>query len=66
MPKFDFNKVAKAALLKSHFCMGVLLYIYCIFSEHPFLGAPLGGCFCRWEIPFDLFHFESFICYLKF
>ena len=34
-----------ATLLKSHFRMGVLLYIYCIFSEHLFLGAPLDGYF---------------------
>ena len=26
--------------------MGVLLYIWCIFSEYLFLGIPLGGCFC--------------------
>ena len=42
MPKCDFNKVA---LLKSHFGMGVLLQTCCIFSEHSFLGTPLGGCF---------------------
>ena len=35
MPKCDFNKIA-ATLLKLHFCMGVLLYIYCIFPEHLF------------------------------
>ena len=34
-----------ATLLKLHFRMGVLLYIYCIFSEHLFLGAPLDGYF---------------------
>ena len=34
-----------ATLLKSHFGMGVLLLICCIFSEHLFLRAPLSGCF---------------------
>ena len=37
MPKCDFNKVTLrcfAALLKSHFGLGVLLYICYIFSEH--------------------------------
>ena len=43
MPKCDFNKVA-VTLLKSHFGMGVLLYICCIFSEHLFLRTPLDGC----------------------
>ena len=47
MLKCDFNKVA-ATLLKSHFGMGVLLYISCIFSEHLFLRTPPGGCFCIW------------------
>ena len=27
--------------------MGVLLKICCIFSEHLFLGTPLGGCFSK-------------------
>ena len=27
------------------FCIGVLLYICCIFSEHLFLRTPLEGCF---------------------
>ena len=43
IPQCDFNKVAlqgKAALLKSHFGMGVL-QIYWIFSEHLFLRIPL-------------------------
>ena len=35
-------------LLKSHFGMGVLLKICCIFSEHLSLRATLTkGCFCR-------------------
>ena len=48
MPKCDFNKVAswKATLLKSHFGMGVLLKIWCIFWEHLFLRTPLDGCIC--------------------
>ena len=40
-----------ATLLKSHFGMGVLLYICCIFSEHLFLRTPLDGCF--WMIYVD-------------
>ena len=32
-------------LLKSHFGMGVLLQICCIFSEHLFIRTPLDGCF---------------------
>ena len=43
MPKFDFNKAA--TLLESHFGMGVLLSICCIFSEHFFLRTPLNDCF---------------------
>ena len=46
MPKCDFTKVVFATLLKSHFGMGVLLCIYCIFSEHLFVGTPLNRCFC--------------------
>ena len=42
MPKCDLNKIA-ATLLKLHFGMGVLLYIYCIFSENIFLRTPLDG-----------------------
>ena len=34
-----------ATLLKSHFGMGILLKICCIFSEHFFLRRPLSGCF---------------------
>ena len=34
-----------AALLKSQFGMGVLLLIYCIFSEDLFLRTPLDDCF---------------------
>ena len=37
MPKCDFNKVAKQ--LKSYFCMGVFLYICCIFPEHFWVAA---------------------------
>ena len=33
--------------LKSHFGMGVLLQIYCIFSKHLLLRKPLDGCFCN-------------------
>ena len=34
----------------SHFGMGVLLQICCIFSEHFFLETPLDGCFWRIQI----------------
>ena len=50
VPKCDFNQVAKqlyATLLISHFGMGFLLYICCIFSEYLFLRTPLKGCFCK-------------------
>ena len=50
MPKCNFDKVAKATLLKSHFGTGVLLYIRSLFSEHLFLGTPLGDCFCSFQI----------------
>ena len=44
MGKCNFNKVAKqATLLISHFGMGVLLWICCIFLEHLFLKTPLVG-----------------------
>ena len=45
MPKCDL-----ATLLKSHFGTGVLLYICSLFSEHLFLGTPLGDCFCSFQI----------------
>ena len=38
--KCDFNKVAL-----QFYCMGVVLYICCIFSEHLFLKTPLDGYF---------------------
>ena len=43
--KNNFSKVT-ATLLKSHFGMSVLLQIYCIFLQQPFLITPLEGCFC--------------------
>ena len=45
MSKCNFNKVAKATSLKSHFGMDVLLYICWIFLEHLFLRILLDGCF---------------------
>ena len=52
MPKCNYNKVevqfqlsCKATLLKSHFGMGFLLYICCIFSKHLFLRTPLDSRF---------------------
>ena len=35
----------KPSLLKSHFDMGVLLYICCMFSDHLFLKTSLDGYF---------------------
>ena len=35
-----------ATLLKSHFSIGVLLKISCIFSENLSLRTSMGGCFC--------------------
>ena len=43
------SAICKATLLKLHFGMGVLLQIYCIFSEHRFLKTPLRGCFWRFS-----------------
>ena len=37
-------------LLKSHFGMGVLLHICCMFAEHLFLRTPLEGCFCHLQV----------------
>ena len=48
MPKCGFNKAveqSKATLLNSHFGMGDLLSICCIFSEHVFLRTPADDCF---------------------
>ena len=48
MPKSDFNEVVLLCCIEIRFGMSVLLYIWCIFSEHLFL---LGGCFwCFCEI----------------
>ena len=44
MSKCDFSKVAL------HFCMGVLLKICCIFSEHFFVRTPLCGCFWKYQL----------------
>ena len=43
-----FQQRCKATLLKSHFGIGILLQICCIFSEHLFLRTPLDGCFCAY------------------
>ena len=50
MAKCDFHN---AAFLKSHFAMGVLLYICRIFSEHLFLKTPLGDCL-SWSVLRDM------------
>ena len=44
--------------------MAVLLYICCIFSEHLFHRAPLGGCFCIHNGPNPIQHLQS--PYLKY
>ena len=41
-----FQQSCKATIFKSHFGMGVLLKLCCIFSEHFSLRPPLDGCFC--------------------
>ena len=56
MPKSDFNKSCFTTLLKSHFGMGFLLKICCMFSEHLFLGAAsVYSCFLLsiFKIEFD-------------
>ena len=56
MPKSDFNKSCFATLLKSHFGMGFLLKICCMFSEYLFLGAAsVYSCFLLsiFKIEFD-------------
>ena len=50
---------AISIMLKSHFGIGVLLYICCIFSEHHFFRTPLGSCF--WNLLLILFKGDSFI-----
>ena len=42
--------------MKSHFGMGVLLYIRCIFSEHLFLRTHLDDCYCIFYVCYLLFH----------
>ena len=44
--RFTGERPCQSAILKSHFDMGVLQYISCIFSEHLVIRTPLGGCFC--------------------
>ena len=41
----QFQQSCKATFLKSHFGIGVLLYICYIFLEHLSLRTPLEGCF---------------------
>ena len=50
------RSVISVKLLKSHFGMGVLLQICCIFSEHHLLRIPLHGCF--WILTF-LHNYET-------
>ena len=77
MQKCDFYKVPLFTLLKSHFGMGVLLWICCIFSEHLVLRTPLDGCFwiynfCYWIVYhnhllfiINIFTERNFLCYSK-
>ena len=46
-PKLQLYWKQKATLLKSHIGIGVLLQVFCTFSEHLFLITPLDGCFCN-------------------
>ena len=55
----------KATLLKSHFGMGILLKICCIFSEHLFLRTPLDGCFWDSEVSGKPGFFSDHILYLE-
>ena len=43
---YRLTPMEKCDLPKSHFVMGVLLQIWCIFSEDFFLRTPLEGCIC--------------------
>ena len=45
------SPISIATLLKSHFGMGILLQVCCIFSEHLFLRAHLEGYFCLSAAP---------------
>ena len=44
--------------------MGVLLQICCIFSDHLFLGTPLGGCF--WSMCVQFFLIKMSVALLSF
>ena len=58
-----FQQSCKVTLLKSHFDMGVLLWICCIFSEHLFLRTPLDGCYmCYFMLVYQKW---NLYCYAK-
>ena len=60
MPKCDLTS-------KSHFDMGVLLWICCIFSEHLFHRTPMGGCFfVRHNLHLCLSFRSVFACTTKY
>ena len=63
MSKCDFNKVALSTLLRSYFGMVILLYFYCIFSEHLFVSTPLEGYFRKNVSGQDSY---SWWCYIEF
>ena len=64
-PKCDVNKVV--TLLKSHFDMGVLLYICYIFWEQLFLKTLLEGYFCKFsdEVSINTHHLNSCIFFVN-
>lgn len=47
-----------AALVKSHFSMGVSLRVCCVFLEHLFVRVILGDCFCLG----DCFFYVYYVC----
>ena len=47
------SAICKATLFKSHFGMGVLLWICCIFSEHLFLGNTPGWLLLYCKNPYS-------------
>ena len=53
--------LGKATLLKSHFGMGVLLQICCIFSEHLFLKTPMKGYFWKKQLSRGVVRFEKLL-----
>ena len=61
-----FDLVCFATLLKSPFDMGVLLQIFCKFSEHIFLRPSLEGCFWRCYTYFGFIILTYILLLLKY